>query len=501
MEQIQEFFTGLGLNWEAIVAFLGGLLLLIVGYFVARLAASVVRRLLQRTKLDNQVAKWFEGEDGIRPFSAEDLIGKVVFWIIFLFFVVGFLQQINLPGIAAPLQALLDRITTEYLPRLGSAALLLLAAFLIAYVLRLLVRRGAAMLNVDSWLSKHAALEDEEQVSVSESLATAVYWFIFLLFLPAILDALGVEAIAAPIQDVFEAFFGYIPNIFAALITLLIGWFIARVVRQVVTNLMAALGSDRFGERLGLTGERSLSRMVGTILYTFILLFAIISALDSLNIDAISDPATIMLTSLIDALPNIFGAALVLVISFFIGRIIANLITDLLRSVGFDDIPARLGLSWSGTRQPTDLVGYLIIVGIMLFASLSAAELLGSDFLSLLLAEFIAFGGQLVAAVIIFAIGLYLANLARNLILSAGGQQANFTATLARVAILVLTTAMALRQLGVANDIVNLAFGILLGALGVAAALAFGLGSREVAGREVERLVANLRGEDSGVGD
>ncbi|WP_420645764.1 mechanosensitive ion channel [Candidatus Leptofilum sp.] len=499
MEQIQEFFAGpIG---APILSFLGGVLLLIVGYLVARLVASLIRRLLKRTNLDNQAAKWFEGEDGVRPFSVEDVIGKIVFWLIFLFFIVGFLQQINLPGVAVPLQSLLDRITTEYLPRLGSAALLLVAAFVIATVLRSLVRRGAAMLNVDNWLSKHASLEEGEQVSVAESLATAVYWFIFLLFLPAILNALGVQAIAAPIQNVFEEFLSYIPNIFGAAITLLIGWFIARVVRQVVSNLLAALGSDSFGERLGLTGERTLSKMVGTVLYTFILLFAIISALDSLNIEAISQPATLMLTTLIDALPNIFGAALVLVISFYIGRMIANLITDLLRGVGFDNIPSKLGLTWSGTRRPTHLVSYLIIVGIMLFASLSAAELLGSDFLSGILATFIGFGGQLVLAVIIFAIGLYLANLARNLILSAGGTQANFTATLARVAILVLTTAMALRQLGVANDIVNMAFGIMLGALGVAAALAFGLGSREIAGREVERLVANLRGEESSSGD
>ena len=496
MEQIQEFFLGLGPIGQAILAFLGGLLLLIVGYFVSRLVASVVRRLLKRTNLDNRAAKWFEGEDGVRPFSVEDVIAKVVFWLIFLFFIVGFLQQINLPGVAAPLQSLLDRITTEYLPRLGSAALLLLAAWAIAYLLRLLVRRGAAMLNADSWFSKHAALEEGEQVSVSDSLATAVYWFVFLLFLPAVLNALGVRALAEPIQGIFEDFLGYIPNIFGAAVTLLIGWFVARVVRQVVSNLLAALGSDSFGERLGLSGERSLSKMIGTVLYTFILLFAIISALDSLNIDAISQPATLMLTTLIDALPSIFGAALVLVISFYIGRMIANLIVDLLRGVSFDEIPGKLGINWSGARQPSDLIGYLIIIGVMLFASLSAAELLGSAFLSDILATFIGFGGQLVLAVIIFAIGLYLANLARNLILGAGGARANFTATMARIAILVLTTAMALRQLGIANDIVNMAFGIMLGALGVAAALAFGLGSREVAGREVERLVANLRGEE-----
>jgi len=496
MEQIQEFFTGLGPIGEAILAFLGGLLLLIVGYFVARLVASVVRGLLNRTDFDNRAAKWLEGEDGIQPFSVEDVVAKVVFWLIFTFFIVGFLQQINLPGVAAPLQSLLDRTTTEYLPRLGSAALLLLAAWVIAYVLRTVVRRGAAMLKADSWFSKHAALEEGEQVSVSESLATVVYWFVFLLFLPAILKALGVQAIADPIQAVFTEFFSYIPNIFGAAITLLIGWFVARVVRQIVSNLLAALGSDSFGERLGLSGERSLSKMVGAILYTFILLFAIISALDSLNIEAISQPATLMLTTLIDSLPSIFGAALVLVISFYIGRMIANLIVDLLRGVGFDDIPAKLGLSWSGTRQPADLLGTLIIIGVMLVASLSAAELLGSSFLSDILATFIGFGGQLVLAVIIFAIGLYLANLVRNLILAAAGVQANFTATMARVAILVLTTAMALRQLGIANDIVNMAFGIMLGALGVATALAFGLGSREIAGREVERLVANLRGEN-----
>ena len=497
MDQIQDFFLGLGPLGQAILSFLGGLLLLIVGYLVSRFIASIVRRLIKRTNLDNRATKWLQGPDGVQTFSAENLIARVVFWVIFLFFIVGFFQQINLPGVAAPLQSLLNRVTTEYLPRLGSAVLLLFAAWAIASILRALVRRGAELLKADSWISKHTALEEGEQVSVSESLATAVYWFIFLLFLPAILQALGVQAIAQPIQDVFEEFLGYIPNIFGAAITLLIGWFVARIVRQVVTNLLAALGSDSFGERLGLTGERSLSKVVGTVLYTFILLFAIISALDSLSIEAISQPATIMLTSLVDALPNIFGAALVLIISFYIGRLVANLIVDLLRGIGFDDLPARLGLNWSGNRQPTDLIGYIFIFGVMLFASLSAAELLGSAFLSDILATFIGFGGQFVLAVIIFAIGLYLANLARNLILGAGGTQATFSANLARIAILVLTAAMALRQLGIADDIVNLAFGIILGTLGVAAALAFGLGSREIAGREVQRLLSNMRGDEA----
>ena len=106
---------------------------------------------------------------------------------------------------------------------------------------------------------------------------------------------------------------------------------------------------------------------------------------------------------------------------------------------------------------------------------------------------FVGFAGQVILALIIFGIGLYLANLAHSFIKSAGGAQSQMTATIARMAILVLAGAMGLRQMGIADDIVNLAFGILLGALGVAAALAFGLGSREIAGQEVARLIDNIR--------
>jgi hypothetical protein len=236
--------------------------------------------------------------------------------------------------------------------------------------------------------------------------------------------------------------------------------------------------------------------LVGTFVYTLILLYTIVSALESLQIEAISGPATRMLDTITNAVPNILGAALVLIISYFIGRLIANLVTDLLTGVGFNAVPARIGLNLTGTRTPSQLVGYLILITIMLFAAVSAAELLGSVFLSSILATFLGFLGQLVLALIILGIGIYLANLARGVVLSAGGENAAFLASVARIAILVLAGAMALRQLGIADDIVNLAFGILLGALAIAAALAFGLGGRDVAGREVERFVKSLRNDD-----
>jgi hypothetical protein len=154
-------------------------------------------------------------------------------------------------------------------------------------------------------------------------------------------------------------------------------------------------------------------------------------------------------------------------------------------------------LTWSVSNSPSKFVGYLVVLAIMLLSATSAAELLGSEFLVNAIGMFIDFFWKVVLAVLIFAIGLYFANLAKNMILKTGSDQAGSIARLAQVAVIIFAASMALRELGLANDIINLAFGITLGALGLAAALAFGLGSREVAGREVDRFITRMRNDDN----
>ncbi len=127
-----------------------------------------------------------------------------------------------------------------------------------------------------------------------------------------------------------------------------------------------------------------------------------------------------------------------------------------------------------------------MLAAILLFAAIEAARQLGFGALADLLVAFTVLAGQVLLGLVIFAIGLYLANLAAAAVRATGSPQADLLAAVARAAVLVLTGAMALRQMGLANEIVNLAFGLLLGALAVAAALAFGLGGRAVAGRELE---------------
>jgi hypothetical protein len=490
IEQLQSLIAPLGVSiWNLIIA----LLILIIGYIVARIIGSITRRLLKRTNLDNRLADTLSEPDRRRELNIEDGVAKVVFWLLMLFVLVAFFQRLGLTGIASPIGLFLERLTVEFIPRLIAAGIILFVAWLVALALKFLVQKGASLLQLDERLGRYAALEDEERVTFGESLATAVYWFVFLLFLPSVLNTLGLQEIAKPISDVFDAIIGYLPNIFAAIVVAGIGWFIARVIREIVTNLLIAIGTDKLGERLGLSAERSLSGIIGMLLYIFIWLVVLISALDVLDIAAITIPTTQMLSTIINVIPNLIGAGLILVIAYFVGRLIANLIRDLLSGIGFDTIPEKIGLQWSTTTTLSQWVAYLILFAIMLFATISALEMLGTNALVAMLNLFTVFFWRVVLAVVIFGIGLYFANLSYRLVLASGTNQANFLARMAQIAIIIFAAAISLREIGVANDIINIAFGVTLLAIGLAVALSLGLGTTKISEREVDGFISKLR--------
>jgi hypothetical protein len=259
---------------------------------------------------------------------------------------------------------------------------------------------------------------------------------------------------------------------------------------------------DRLSEQVGVAaalGEQKLSGLIGLLLYILILIPVLIAALDALQLEAITQPASDMLNTILGAFPAIFGAFLVLAIAYVVGRVVAGLITNLLTGIGFNAVLARLGLGKEpeeGQRTPSEIVGYLVLVAIMFFAAIEALRLLNFELLAEGLAQFTGFAGQVILGLVIFAIGLYLANLAAKTIEASGVVQADLLALAARIAILILVSAMALREMGLANEIVNLAFGLLLGAIAVAVALAFGLGGRDIAARELEGWLESIKSKE-----
>jgi hypothetical protein len=494
---IQEFIQTL---WSYLPSALGAIGILIGGWLVALIGSAITRRLLRRTSVDDRIAALIWGDEDVEAgrVDVERTAGKIVYYLVMLFVVVAFLQALNLTIVAEPINQLLNQVLS-YLPLLLGAGALLLLAWVVASGLKFVILRLLKLSKLDERLSSQADLEAPDQFEMSTTLGNVIYWLVFLIFLPAVLGALGLEGLLEPVQGMVDEILGVLPNILGAGLIFLVGWLASRIVRQITTNFLASIGADRLGEQTGLRsalGGQRLSKVIGTIVYVLILIPIIISALNVLNIEAVSEPASQMLGTILDAFPAIFGAFLLIGTAYFVARLAGTFVTNVLTGIGFNRVLSWIGLgseAAEGRRSPSEIVGYLALVGIMFFAVIEAANLLGFTILAELVSQFLVAAGGVLLGLAIFGLGLYLAGLAENVIRDAGGSQAHVLAPSARVAIIVFSGALGLRQVGIAEDIVNLGFGIILGAVAVAAALAFGLGARDLAARELERWLQSIR--------
>ncbi|MGB7088257.1 MAG: mechanosensitive ion channel [Phormidesmis sp.] len=542
----ESFGVGFG---EFLPNLLGAIAILVIGVLIAYVVAFAVKSLLKKTNIDDRIAASVTK----RPASdvpVEKWISDFVFWIIVLFVVIAALEALQLTAVSEPLNGLLATIL-EYLPRIVMAGVLLALAWGIATVVKAIVTRGLESFNLDDRLAENTGVDPRQNaVQIHETLGNALYWFVFLLFLPLVLNALQLNGLLEPVQSLIDQFLAAIPKILLAALIAIGGWLLAKIVRGIVTNLLAASGVDNIGRRLGLSGSSatgsgvSISGLAGTIVYVAILIPVAIAALEELDIQAVSVPAISMLNQILDFLPLLLAAGVVLTVFYFIGKFVSELVTNLLASAGFDSVLDILGLpdvapsttttrttptptayqpsdigstavqpgstviqpsssqpsglsdpatSASSGKSPSEVVGLVVLVGIVLFGLVTATEILQLEQLTLIVSAVMAIAAQVLVGVVILAIGIYVANLAFRLIKSSNSAASNTLAQAARVAILAFVGALALGQMGVATNIVNLAFGLLLGAVAVAIAIAFGLGGRDVAAEELRSWINHVK--------
>lgn len=116
----------------------------------------------------------------------------------------------------------------------------------------------------------------------------------------------------------------FLPNILTAILILLIGWFLAHIVQRIVTGLTAAVGVDQLSDRVGLNqilGTQRLSGVLGLIAYILIFIpVLIITVLNALKLEAITQLTSNMLDTILDKLPDIFTAILVLAIAYIVEK-------------------------------------------------------------------------------------------------------------------------------------------------------------------------------------
>ncbi|PSP28327.1 MAG: hypothetical protein BRC59_12450 [Cyanobacteria bacterium SW_4_48_29] len=519
---LQQIFGQLS---EFVPNLLGALAILIVGIVIALIVSKVIKAVLNRTSIDNTIAGWITGgQEGAEGPQVEQWISGAVFWIIIIFTVVATLQNLQLQVISQPLNNFLNQIFV-YLPQIVAAAVLLAVAWLVATIVKLITVRVLRAAGLDERFSQQVGGGSQgqsssggstsrgggstNQFSLSETIGSVLYWFVFLLFLPAILSTLNLQGILAPVQELVNEVLAYLPNLLSAILIAFAGWVVARVISRIVVNLLAAAGTDRVGSRFGLggTGSQSLSWIMGTIVYVLILIPVAIAALQASQINAIADPAIAMLNQILVILPNIFTALGILILGYVAGKYISEFVADILAGFGFNNVFQWVGMrsplptsrpegeTPRGTeaRTPSELMGIIVWAGIVLFATLSAVEIIQIPALTQLVNGVIVIAGQVLVGLIVLAVGLFFAQLAFNLIVSAGTSQSRILGQVARIAIIAFSVALGLQQMGIGSNIINLAFGLLLGAIAVAIALAFGLGARDIAAEQVREWLDSFK--------
>lgn len=487
-------------SWDGILGKLPNVLIalavLLVGWLVAKLIEKAVYKGLQKTSLDN---KLFANTNN-KKYSAEKIISKIIYILVLVFVFIMFLNILDLYILTEPLVGMISTITSA-IPNILKAGLILLFAWLIASGLKFLIQKGGRTLGVHEKLNKYKLTDTNMQSSnVVDKAANIVFYLVLLMALPAVLSALNLGGVSEPFENMIRGILSFIPKLFAAALILFVGWFIAKIVRDILTNFLQSIGTEKLVQRFGLSRlfeGTSLSRVIGTIAFVFILIPAVIAALDRLDIKGISTPAIAMLNDILTMIPNIAVAIVLVMIGLWLGKWLKRFTTDLLRRIGFDSYFNGMGVTKTAKRPNalsiSEIVGYIVQVFVVLLFVAEALNVVKLDFFVDLARGVIAYLPHVVAALVILGVGLWLGGVVKKLLGSVlQGESSSVLATIAKYAIITISVFMALNQLGVAPAIVNAAFILTLGGLALAFGLAFGLGGKTFAAKYLAKLDQNI---------
>lgn len=208
------------------------------------------------------------------------------------------------------------------------------------------------------------------------------------------------------------------------------------------------------------------------------------------------DPLSVLARQVLVVLPNVLAMSIIFAAGLAVAWTASQTMERLLRVVGLDRLSDRLGVTSALLRggvktDPSRLVGQAAYWIVMIFATVAALGALNLQPINDVAKSFLAYVPHLVTAALILIAGWLLSNFVSQAVLiaavNAGLPPARLVATCSRWGIQLLAVAMALEQLGIAQNIVVVGFGITLGGIVLAGAIAFGLGAKDLAKDYIER--------------
>ncbi|MGO2819802.1 MAG: mechanosensitive ion channel [Brachybacterium tyrofermentans] len=406
---------------------------------------------------------------------------------------------------------------------LGLKVLAAVVILIITAILAMLVKKGVASLTQKVPALRRPGVDG---AALGNSIGTIASMVIWLLGLIIILGIFELSQVLSPVISMLEQGLGFIPNIIGAVFVFIIGLTIAKIVKALIVT---ALNAVDFGKLLGTAqsgfdkatgGVTSAGRpaaaqapqgahaqtapqgqagqpgqaqqgrpsapaskvpdILGSVVFALIMIVVSIAALQILGIASISDPASAMLTSVFTAIPNIIAAVVLVGIGVLIGRFVSGLFRPILEGSGIDAWLTKQDILPEGSSA-TPTVLRVVEIAVVLFFAVMGAQALGFPQITAILSEILELGGNVLFGGAIIAAGFFIAMIVGKVLRGTAG-------TIVKWAVIILFVAMGLKAMGVADSIIEMAFGALVIGAAAAAMLAFGLGGRDAAARQLAKL-------------
>lgn len=403
-------------------------------------------------------------------------------------------------------------------PAVAGKAGMAIAILVVTWILAKIVAWAFGKLTSRVPVLKKAGSDGE---SLGASLGKIGSLLVWLFGLVALLQVFELDQVLAPIQTLLTGIMAYLPNIIGAAFVFFVGALLAKIVRQLIESALGAVPFQRWFSSASNAADKatgtaarqvpaaspaagstpavgapatsssstlvaSLPRTIATIVYALIMIVVTIAALQILKIQSISAPAEKMLTAIFDAIPALIAAAIMLGIGVLIARFAGDLLRQVLDGIGVDKALREVDVL-PADKSATPALAKVAQVAIVLFFAVMAAQALGFPQITTFLSEVLELGGRVLFGGAIIAAGFFISTLLAKLASGTG-------ALIIRYATLILFVAMGLKYMGIADSIIELAFGALVVGGAAAAALAFGLGGRDAAARKLGELSAGSPG-------
>lgn len=369
------------------------------------------------------------------------------------------------------------------LPGVLGALLILIVGVIFAMILRKVVSKTLNKIGVDKLIK-------DGSFSLSRFIAKLVYFFIIILVFILTLEQLGVSHVLAPLKEMLNEFFGVIPNLIAVGIIVYVGYMLAKIVSELVE--LSGKTIKAIIPKFNIPESVNLIVVLKKIVFIFIFIPVLIIAFEKLNISAISDPATDMLGQFIGAIPKIILATIILIVTIVGGKLLVSLLQSLLESLNVNKLAEKMNLnSVIGNSNIVKIISNIAYAFIITVGLMTAVEQLEFTKLSEVINIVLNYAGSILFGLIILAIGSWISTVAYNNFSKKDSNK--FVGTIIRVAIMSVFLAIGLNAMGIADEIINLAFGITLGTVALTIILSFGLGGKEAGGKLMGRILGRFQ--------